>query len=1019
MNISFRDIERRRSEIALDKPTNAPEGIYRLYQKQLDGRYLFTETRNIMRYWRELGPTADAAAARVLDLFEVAVDEEDSLDNIDYLCDFICENISNKVRDADEYQRGMNIKLGKRKSDARRLQTVVRSANRPGVYQNPTQDKITADERNRGYVAKPYGGLKKIDEQKEKKIEECYQKMYECSVKSEQCDRILNNNDRINRRFNFDREIRESTDIKDTIYQLLEYVNTYNASLEVRYNTALENISYSLYKNGVTVNNEELITMITGYFGMTESLTDEKFGVMYDVLKNQVLFTPSDTRRAMSLFEEEVTKSPDTIYEAMYILNEASKPIDPDKEFEKFKMKPDNQKDGNAFKALLRRVYANDSTSIADGIDNIFDIVRYGILVGSFAINPVLSILVFVTDSMLKHKYGIEGYQKAVKKYDREIMRCNRQIKKLEDGERKEAFKKYKDKLLECRSELDTRIENLMDEKQREEKSKKDKTYKLYDDGEDDFDFDFDFDFDEAATYIQAFQQLVETEYCADKDSITKMICEKIKTASGEEFEAIGEFTALCSDVVDKKKIVKSLEEASKYHLNKKEYTIVPNIDHAKYLINKTSFGGIDFKGIYEVYENTRYKQQAISDMIEFCTVNESGENKEVKALTAKSFEKDHEKRIADVKKGSLSVRNKLTLTLNNLRRDMEKLSDKERTLSKNVDQAVERIKTNYSRALTSYNREAVIKGSILPSASVCIKAAIATGAAWAVNPAIAVIGLIGAIGLAKSSQKKERQLIIDDIDIELAMCEKYLKLADEKGDTEATRNIMKTQRELQRQKNRLAYNMQMKFHEKQPTLPNVGEQNEAMSYINNFDPIEEKAKLDKDLMQKGVDKAKEVAHDAGNYVKNTAKKEISTGAATRKRLINKKMTKEEMLEHPELLKKYIAEEEDDPIITLGKLVDVISWASDVTESAVDWCMDKIKKIAKSTLDIADPRVKVAFKRTRYTCEKYINKLDREIAKETNPVKKRELKNQRKKLQDCLQEVDNKLRDEDMSSIKD
>ena len=1015
----------RKSELALDRPSNAPDGIYYMYENVLNKQYSFQDARTVIRNWRALSEDTNIAAGRVLDIFEAATIHDDSIANIEFLANLICEEVLNKVRDAAQVQLGMNIKNGNRKRSLRKIHTVVGAANLPNAYKNPTQEKVKEERKRQGYTGKPYGGLKKIekdtDEAKTKKdetVEECYNRMLEKAIAIEQCDRILSNNESLNKRFDFDRAIRESDDIQETVYQLCEYIDTYNAPFKVRFNTALENIAYSLHKNGVNIANEELIPMITGYYGMHEFITENKFDDMVYILSEAKLFTPEETAYTLSVIiddEDEVSK-PNSIYEAFDIICEAKKPIDPNKELSKFKLKPN--KDAASFKSLLERIYANDSTSIAENMDNIFDILRYGIIVGSFAINPVLAIVTLITDYCLKTKYGRSGLQKSIKKYDKEIMRVNRQIKKCDDDAKKEALKKYRDKLFECRSLMTDKLDKLYTRKENEKRSEKDDSYKLYDDGsDDDFDFDFDFSFDEAATFIAAFESIVESIYWDDAN-ISDIICEKItKTNDVEDYSVISEFVELNYDILDVDKIIRTMESVNETNISNHSYYLVPELAYNIAKLKKLDMNDIKFKGVYEVYENTKYKYQSIDEMITFC--------RDFSPLTEGKEKLDIKNDIKNtkdaVKKNTISARNKLSITLNNLRRDMDKLSDKDRALSKNIDMAVERIKANFDRALSSYNREAVIKGSILPSASTCIKAAIITGAAWAVNPAIAVIGLLGVIGLAKSSQKKERQLIIDDIDIELAMCEKYLRAADEKGDMEASRNIMKTQRELQRQKNRLKYNMQMQFHEKTPNLPAVGT-SEALNYAKNLDIIEEKVLTDMTIDKVAGD-AEEIAKDATNYVKNKAKSEIDTGAVKGKKIINKKLSRQEMLDNPKLLKKYIEEEEDDPILSLNKVVDVVCWLFDASSFIQTHVFDALKKslknLAKSTINIADPRVKVAYKRTRKTCEKYIKQITKEIAKEDNPVKKRQLIQQRKQLQECLLEVDNHLTDDDIANIKD
>ena len=78
--------------------------------------------------------------------------------------------------------------------------------------------------------------------------------------------------------------------------------------------------------------------------------------------------------------------------------------------------------------------------------------------------------------------------------------------------------------------------------------------------------------------------------------------------------------------------------------------------------------------------------------------------------------------------------------------------------------------------------------------------------------PVFAVIGLIGYIGCSKVINEKERNLILDDIDIEIEMCDKYMKIAEDKEDLTAVREIMKTKRDLERQRSRILYNKNYVF---------------------------------------------------------------------------------------------------------------------------------------------------------------------------------------------------------------
>ena len=80
----------------------------------------------------------------------------------------------------------------------------------------------------------------------------------------------------------------------------------------------------------------------------------------------------------------------------------------------------------------------------------------------------------------------------------------------------------------------------------------------------------------------------------------------------------------------------------------------------------------------------------------------------------------------------------------------------------------------------------------------------------------LAVIGALGYLGISKKYQAKERQLIIDELDTELKMCEKYIEIAESKNDMKGLKKLLTIQKELQRQQQRIKYKMKVDF--KQPT---------------------------------------------------------------------------------------------------------------------------------------------------------------------------------------------------------
>ena len=162
------------------------------------------------------------------------------------------------------------------------------------------------------------------------------------------------------------------------------------------------------------------------------------------------------------------------------------------------------------------------------------------------------------------------------------------------------------------------------------------------------------------------------------------------------------------------------------------------------------------------------------------------------------------------------SVTNKLNVAMMKLRNSFTKMGDAERRLSRNLDMGMSGFKKGIERALTTDNREAVIKGSILPSFSKIVKLCLVNAGLIALHqPLIAVIVTLGYFACSAKFKAKERQMVIDEIEIELEMCEKYIQIAESKNDMKALRQLLTTKKELQRQLQRVKYKMQVDFGQK------------------------------------------------------------------------------------------------------------------------------------------------------------------------------------------------------------
>lgn len=154
------------------------------------------------------------------------------------------------------------------------------------------------------------------------------------------------------------------------------------------------------------------------------------------------------------------------------------------------------------------------------------------------------------------------------------------------------------------------------------------------------------------------------------------------------------------------------------------------------------------------------------------------------------------------------SLKNNIMIAREKLKKAAVKLSDKEKTISKQLDNALANFNDNIQTKLSNKNREAVIKGRILPSASTTVKIALASGVAAMFNPVLAVIGALGALGASAAGTKKEKQFILDEIEIQLKLVEKKIQLAESNNDMKSLEQLLKIEQKLKRERQRILYRL-------------------------------------------------------------------------------------------------------------------------------------------------------------------------------------------------------------------
>ena len=138
--------------------------------------------------------------------------------------------------------------------------------------------------------------------------------------------------------------------------------------------------------------------------------------------------------------------------------------------------------------------------------------------------------------------------------------------------------------------------------------------------------------------------------------------------------------------------------------------------------------------------------------------------------------------------------------------------SQKEKEMSRNMDNNFRLFVKGMKNALISDRREAIIKGSVIPSFSRCVKLCIGLAGLGVVsgNPLVPVIVAIGGFAMSKRLTAKERVLLLDEIEIELEVLDKEIAAAESRNQLKKYRELLRYKKDLQRQYQRIRYNLRV-----------------------------------------------------------------------------------------------------------------------------------------------------------------------------------------------------------------
>lgn len=776
--------------------------IHSYYDKFINEKFNCNKEgfKYLVKNWNGLDPNSNLAFNKIIEAFDMLC-ESGNIGDITTCSNIICESLVPKVRNGAQAMDYIKMKTRRFKT---KLSTKITSKidNNKSAASDIAKD-IQAKLQVKGSISSaPASSQTKEEERVEAAIENAYIKIENSIFDQIQCDRILKNHKTLSKYIDIDSIFKESYDVELALDEICDLITRFNSSVAVQYNTALENSWYAINKNGLSYNNKSLVNYITDYFLFRESFKEEDLQDISNILKeNKIIdFTEAfesyntvngleelddlytlDQYMLGTLFESDINILEEGLNKAQQLINN---------------FKRDTKKTPEKLKTFITKFFVLSKNNIVDGTPSVLNMIRQFVVLSTLAIHPIVFCTTLIVDYCIKMKLR----RKETAKIRDDIKKEKDKVKKKIDSAKSESVKNRLEEYLKSLDSAYKKVDDYYRSLHTDDENYKRDEEEGYDDDEE-FDFDFDFGSDDFNIESSIKNDIVDMIILAEsidlliEKNITDDIIDCLRSYSIGEIVTVTNFACISNGLVNTEKLKEAMEEYKDSILSKSD--------------NSSGYGSVLCDSIYK-----------LNNVSEF---NYTIEAAIILADTAKQvYELNSRVRSGVVHE--MNISNTLKLATDKVKKTAVSLSDKEKAVSRTIDSSLNTLRDSTERALRNDNREAIIRGSMLPSASKIIKGAIISGAAFAVNPAIAVIGVLGAFAANKRLKGKERQLILDDIEIELKMCEKYIRAAEDNNDMKALKQLYTIQKNLERQKQRIKYNMKVKFNQ---NVPNTASDND------------------------------------------------------------------------------------------------------------------------------------------------------------------------------------------------
>lgn len=584
-------------------------------------------------------------------------------------------------------------------------------------------------------------------------------------------DKLIENHNFIMKRFNVNQVVIENANdesMTECICKLCEFIDTYNMGIDSKYKACLEEISYLFAKNNIKYDN--IIEDVTDYFLMTAlNENDEKhelLDIMESVIdKNSFIESKEYITYLKSLLEN---KKEIAIDEGI-IDNAREKTKAAIAKFKLMINKSDVSFRNLIFNNLL--VLHKDQDIIDDSV-NILSLAFYGIIViGSIAVSLWAGIASAIVAKIINYKAERSYYKKTITVWKNNRERARKRLEKETNPDKINTIKEY----IKVLDDSIIKLESYAEEELNIEPEQKDD--------------DFNFTFNELSNLIESFNK-IEWNF----KEANEALCESkiYKNMELQDIDYITEFAIKYPNMINNNNLISSMKEAANELRQKptlKNYYYISILNQNISLLNNS---------LKEELSEDDLKMDSNSDinmLNELYNYTESL-NPYIKAI--------HE----------LSLANTFKLAIDKISKKFNDLSNAEKIASRNVDALGRRISKAIENDVNTENREAVIRGEILPSLSRIIKIILFSGLTLLISPYLTAVYLITRLMMSKKARKKERQLVLNELDVELVIIDKYIHKAEESGNMKRLRKLLLLKKKLQAQYVRLKYRVSVDYSE-------------------------------------------------------------------------------------------------------------------------------------------------------------------------------------------------------------